>query len=477
MSEVMEPSAVALIEPTTNLALVFTGDGGVDAILTKIETDARALAADLDISTEKGRKEIASLARTKIARSKTALIDAGKKLTEDWRKQTAAVNADCRIIEARLDALRDEIRAPLTAWEQAEKDRVAAHDRAITDIEALASGLEGLTAEQIRERLKAPPLTEARNWQEFQQRASRTILSTGAILKVALRDAEQRAAEAAERAAREAQEAEERRLAALEAQRIREEQIAAHAAEKARQEAEAKAEMERLAAHAKAEADRRAAEAKAEAERQAIEARAREEREELERKAEAERQAAAKREQDARDAAAKAEADRLAAEAKAEAERKAIERRAEDDRLEAEAQARIERLRSEQREKDARDAQVRAEAAAKKAEADRIAAEERAERERQAAAAAQQKREAEAAARAEAEKAAAIEAERARAAAAAEAERAEAERRAANVAHRKRINNAVLAALVEHAGLSDAAGKAAIEAIARGLIPNVSIAY
>ena len=423
MSEVMEPSAVALIEPTTNLALVFTGDGGVDAILTKIETDARALAADLDISTEKGRKEIASLARTKIARSKTALIDAGKKLTEDWRKQTAAVNADCRIIEARLDALRDEIRAPLTAWEQAEKDRVAAHDRAITDIEALASGLEGLTAEQIRERLKAPPLTEARNWQEFQQRASRTILSTGAILKVALRDAEQRAAEAAERAAREAQEAEERRLAALDAQRIREEQIAAHAAEKARQEAEAKAEMERLAAHAKAEADRRAAEAKAEAERQAIEARAREEREELERKAEAER------------------------------------------------------LRSEQREKDARDAQVRAEAAAKKAEADRIAAEERAERERQAAAAAQQKREAEAAARAEAEKAAAIEAERARAAAAAEAERAEAERRAANVAHRKRINNAVLAALVEHAGLSDAAGKAAIEAIARGLIPNVSIAY
>ena len=423
MSEVMEPSAVALIEPTTNLALVFTGDGGVDAILTKIETDARALAADLDISTEKGRKEIASLARTKIARSKTALIDAGKKLTEDWRKQTSAVNADCKIIEARLDALRDEIRAPLTAWEQAEKDRVAAHDRAITDIEALASGLEGLTAEQIRERLKAPPLTEARNWQEFQQRASRTILSTGAILKVALRDAEQRAAEAAERAAREAQEAEERRLAALEAQRIREEQIAAHAAEKARQEAEAKAEMERLAAHAKAEADRRAAEAKAEAERQAIEARAREEREELERKAEAERQAAAKREQDARDAAAKAEA------------------------------------------------------AAKKAEADRIAAEQQAERARIIAAAAQQKREAEAAARAEAEKAAAIQAERARAAAAAEAERVEAERRAANVAHRKRINNAVLAAMVEHAGLSDAAGKAAIEAIARGLIPNVSIAY
>ena len=134
MSDVMESTgALALIE-TTNLVAIFTDEGGVEAIVKRIEADARARAADRDISTARGREEVASLARTKIARSKTALISAGKKLTEDWRKQTAAVNADCKLIETRLDALRDEVRAPLTAWENAEKDRIKAHEAALAAI-------------------------------------------------------------------------------------------------------------------------------------------------------------------------------------------------------------------------------------------------------------------------------------------------------------------------------------------------------
>ena len=39
------------------------------------------------------------------------------------------------------------------------------------------------------------------------------------------------------------------------------------------------------------------------------------------------------------------------------------------------------------------------------------------------------------------------------------------------------VNNEVLAALVEHAGLSDAAAKSAIEAIARGQVPHLAIQY
>ena len=83
----------------------------------------------------------------------------------------------------------------------------------------------------------------------------------------------------------------------------------------------------------------------------------------------------------------------------------------------------------------------------------------------------------EAAAKVEREKAAAVEAERKRLADEAAAAQAEADRRAANIAHRKRINGAALAALIEHAGVSEAAGKAVIEAIARQQIPAVSIRY
>ena len=34
------------------------------------------------------------------------LIRLGKSLTKGWREQTKAVNAECRVIEERMDALR-----------------------------------------------------------------------------------------------------------------------------------------------------------------------------------------------------------------------------------------------------------------------------------------------------------------------------------------------------------------------------------
>jgi FKBP-type peptidyl-prolyl cis-trans isomerase len=86
-------------------------------------------------------------------------------------------------------------------------------------------------------------------------------------------------------------------------------------------------------------------------------------------------------------------------------------------------------------------------AAARKAEADKAAAEQAAaERERQRVAD-EQRAEAEAAAKREADK-----------------------------AHKAKINNEALTALVA-AGLSDADAKAAIGAIAKGLVPNVKINY
>lgn len=74
------------------------------------------------------------------------------------------------------------------------------------------------------------------------------------------------------------------------------------------------------------------------------------------------------------------------------------------------------------------------------------------------------------------EKEAAIEAERSRVAAAEEEDRAATAKREANKRHRAKVNNEALAALIT-AGLSDAAGMAAITAIARGEVPHIKISY
>ena len=321
MSEVMEQSALATIE-SRNLATFFTEEDGVERIVSQIEAEARKIAAGLDISTPHGRNEIASLARTKIARSKTALVTAGKKLTEDWRKQTAAVNAECRVIEARLDALRDEVRAPLTAWENAEKERVAAEEAAIEMVANAVIFASEPSSDEITGVLdQMTSFVETRNWAlDFKDKASRTW----AITKDRLTDMHARAVrrehDARELARLQAIEAEQKRLAAEQAARERDERIAAEAAARAKADAEAEAKRQRqeAAEAAQRERDKAAAEVLA-AERQAREAR------EMAAQAQARAEAAERQR----------EADRIAAERAEAARREEAQRRAETEKAAA----------------------------------------------------------------------------------------------------------------------------------------------
>lgn len=109
-----------------------------------------------DVSTPKGRAEIGSLAY-KVTRSKTAIDKAGKELNAVKRKEIDAVDAERREIWARLEALADEVRKPLTEWEEAEEKRkeIMASDLmrvnalALIDIDTsaeIAKCLEQLTA-------------------------------------------------------------------------------------------------------------------------------------------------------------------------------------------------------------------------------------------------------------------------------------------------------------------------------------------
>lgn len=262
-----------------------------------------------DVSTERGRKEIASMAY-KVTRSKTAIDDAGKKLNEDARSKINAVDAQRRKIRDELDALADEVRKPLTEWETAEEGRKASAARDLKLISDLSVVLASDTADDIKarwERLNTLTLLEDDHLDGIDHaranletaldalevaraRAQRTEDDQRELARLREESEKRLAAEQAELARKSAEEAEAKRVANAEAEQLRRE---TEAAERARLEAErtAKAEQERV------EREAREAVAKAESEAQAIKERA--EREDRERQDAIDRE---RREQAARDA-------------------------------------------------------------------------------------------------------------------------------------------------------------------------------
>lgn len=286
---------------------VLTEPGGIEAILSKIETGVRLI--DTDISTPAARAAVKSLVR-KIASSKVAFDGAGKELAAEWKAKAKLIDVERAKVWDRLEALQAEVRQPLTDWEGAEKARIAGHQNEIQRlIDMAALTAERPTAAEVSERLAVLEATPKRDWQEFAKPAETArseAFSKLTVLKAAAVKFEAEQAELArlraEQAARE--------------QKERDDRIAAEAAEQARLVAEAKAAREAKEAADRAENERR------QVEQERADAVAR----------------AEKAERDAKEAAEKAERDRKAAEVKAESDRVAAidaERR----RVAAEAEA------------------------------------------------------------------------------------------------------------------------------------------
>jgi colicin import membrane protein len=260
--------------------------GGVEGIISKLETDVRAI--DRDISTEEGREAVKSLAY-KVARSKTALDDMGKELVAGIKAQAATIDAERRIIRDRLDALKNEVRDPLTAWEDAEEKRVGDNEAAIVAIIETARQSAGKAPGLIRELIHIVAGYADRDWQEFKERADVAITDAIEKLNAMLATAEQAERDAAELA-------ELRQLKAERDEADRKAAEAAHAAEQARQTEEARAARAAQEAAQAAEIERQRAE-RAEQEKIAAAARAVEqERERVARAKADEERTAAKRE-------------------------------------------------------------------------------------------------------------------------------------------------------------------------------------
>ncbi|MET6624673.1 hypothetical protein WH002_21770 [Klebsiella michiganensis] len=246
MSEIMD---LVVIEKKNAMA-VFTNNDQLDPLIELIEKEARSLVPD--VTTKKGRDAIASMAH-KVARSKTYIDNAGKDLVAELKALPKQIDESRRVARERLDALKDEVRRPLTEWE-AEQARIAAEK----------------AAEEERQRIEAE--------QKAALEALRKQVELDHEMALLMNDAFDR--EQAEKKA----EAERQRIA-------REEEIARQAQEKAKREAAEKAQREIDAAAAR---EREAILAKERAERERIEAQQRAEREQREaaERAEREKQAA-----------------------------------------------------------------------------------------------------------------------------------------------------------------------------------------
>jgi hypothetical protein len=90
-------------------------------LLKAIEIEATAEIPDAE--TIEGRKHITSLAY-KVARSKTTIDDLGKNFVAEQKSAIAEIDAVRRVARDFLDLLKIKVRAPLTAWEDAEEERI-----------------------------------------------------------------------------------------------------------------------------------------------------------------------------------------------------------------------------------------------------------------------------------------------------------------------------------------------------------------
>src|SRR6185312_9217366 len=237
----MDSNSLIPVE-TVNAIELFTGGNSLDDLLARIRQETATVVPD--VSTDKGRKEIASLAY-KVARSKTTIDDAGKTLVTEWKAKSAQVDASRKRARDYLDALKDEVRKPLTDWEEEQErikqEAIDAERRAVEQAEAARRAeLERKETElRAREEAIAKAEADARAKAQAEQAERDRVTREEQIRREAAEKAERDAAEAVARAEREAAEAKEReRLAAERARREAEEREKARIAEEARVRAE-----------------------------------------------------------------------------------------------------------------------------------------------------------------------------------------------------------------------------------------------
>ncbi|TCQ76431.1 hypothetical protein EC841_101240 [Raoultella ornithinolytica] len=246
MSEITD---LVVIEKKNAMA-VFTSNDQLDPLIEAIEKEARSLVPD--VTNKKGRDAIASMAH-KVARSKTYIDNAGKDLVAELKALPKQIDESRRIARERLDALKDEVRRPLTEWE-AEQERIKAEE-AMNEMHAEALEMNIKFDQELAAKFEADhEMALLMDKDIDRERADKA--AEAERQRIAREEEIKRQAE--EKAKREAAEKAQREIDAA-AAREREAILAKERAEREQKEAAEKAERERIAAEQKAAADKQAA--------------------------------------------------------------------------------------------------------------------------------------------------------------------------------------------------------------------------
>lgn len=250
-TEAPEQQLVAIEDISLQNAPTIFGQGGLAAY---VEHARKSVIGEVpDLTTDKGRKRVASLAAG-VARSKTALDGIGRDYLRALKSLPKVIEAELREFNTDMDALRDEVRAPLNAWEKARDDAAAAVQAAIDNIIACYSLPDDYSAADIRERItwleEDEPTVEV--FGERLEEAQLKLKHGLKLLQDLLPVIEQKEAEAAELE-------QLRREKAEREQQERDEKIAREAREKAQKDLEDEA---RLANERAAKAEKDAEDAK-----------------------------------------------------------------------------------------------------------------------------------------------------------------------------------------------------------------------
>lgn len=155
----------------------------------KEQTDSHAP----DISTSKGRDEIRSLAH-KVTRTKTTLDALGKAVKEDAQKTVDAVDSTRRKMREQMDALKDQVRKPLTEYEAEE----ARKDQEVNSDLATLANLKMVPFNASIDRIQSmqshvQQLAMRNDWRGHEEKAQTLIDACMTIHKSALESARERA--------------------------------------------------------------------------------------------------------------------------------------------------------------------------------------------------------------------------------------------------------------------------------------------
>ena len=134
---------------------VFKGDG-LSEVISKIRTEVTSVIYDVN---KKKDRDLMRTNAAKVSKAKTKLDGMGKDLTDEWKAKSKVIDSSRKSMRESMDDLRDEVRAPLTDYENKEKEALAALETFHENIIKLAKTVDAeseqfYTVEQLQSNLE-----------------------------------------------------------------------------------------------------------------------------------------------------------------------------------------------------------------------------------------------------------------------------------------------------------------------------------